>query len=457
MLWCALAGELLHGANAALQDRLRAALRNGQPNIVFILADDLGYGDLGCYGQSRIKTPNIDALAKAGTRFTQFYAGSTVCAPSRAVLMTGLHTGHSRIRNNDQNPLLPEDITLAKILSKARYQTAMLGKWGLGLPGSTGEPGKQGFDEWRGYLDQVHAHDYYPSKLYRNGEEWPMDQNANGQRGLYVPDLMIQMTTNYIRTAQFRPFFLFLPTTLPHANNERGAATGNGMEIPSDAPYSSEPWPAPEKNKAAMISRLDADVGRILTALRNYKLETNTIVIFTSDNGPHSEGGVKADFHKSSGGLRGIKRDLYEGGIRVPFIVRWPGKVPAGRVSSEVGTFWDIMPTLLECAGLPQPRGIDGISLYREWVGLAQTNRHDHLYWEFHENGSKQAARKGEWKAVRNEPGKPLELYNLNSDPSETKDVSGEQPEIVKSMEKILKEERRDEARWPLLPRKTER
>ncbi len=443
-------------AHAALDPRarLQAALSTGQPNIVLILADDLGYGDLGSYGQARIRTPNLDALAREGTRFTQFYAGSTVCAPSRAVLMTGRHTGHNRVRGNEQNPLLPEDLTLAKLLAKGGYQTAMLGKWGLGLLGTTGDPARQGFQEWRGYLDQVHAHDYYPAQLYRNGEVWPLEQNAEGRKGLYVQDLMIQMTTNYIRTAQFRPFFLYLPWTLPHANNERGAATGNGMEIPSDAPYSKEAWPAPERNKAAMITRLDTDVGKVLAALKAYKLETNTIVIFTSDNGPHSEGGVKAAFHKSSGPLRGIKRDLYEGGIRVPFIVRWPGKVPAGRVSDEVGTFWDLLPTLAECARLPQPSGIDGLSLYREWVGLAQTNRHDHLYWEFHEGGSKQAARKGEWKGLRTEVGKPLELYNLKSDPGETNNLAAHYPEWVVAFEKILRSARNDEAHWPLTPKK---
>ncbi|MBI3867669.1 MAG: arylsulfatase [Verrucomicrobia bacterium] len=432
---------------------VEAAMARRQPNILLIVADDLGYGDLGCYGQQRIRTPNLDRLAREGARFTQFYAGSTVCAPSRAVLMTGRHTGHQRIRGNDQRPLLPGEGLLASLLQKGRYQTALFGKWGLGQAGSSGEPNRQGFEEWRGYLDQVHAHDYYPSNLFRNGEPWALPQNENGRKGLYAQDLFMQMTTNYLRTAQFRPFFLYLAWTLPHANNELGRATGNGMEIPSDAPYSSEPWPAPEKNKAAMITRMDRDVGRVLDILRAYKMETNTLVLFTSDNGPHSEGGVKAEFHKSSGPLRGIKRDMYEGGIRVPLIARWPGRIPAGRVSEELWAFWDLLPTLTDCALLPRPEGIDGLSMYRDLLGLATTNRHAHLYWEFHEGGSKQAARVGDWKGIRNEAGGKLELYNLKSDIGETNNVAAARPDVVEKVEAILKSARTDDPDWPLKPK----
>ena len=432
---------------------LAAAKERRQPNILLLLADDLGYGDLGCYGQTRIKTPNLDRMAREGTRFTQFYAGSCVCAPSRAVLLTGKHTGHCRIRGNEQQPLLPEDITLAKVLEKSGYQTAAFGKWGLGQAGTTGVPNNQGFEEWRGYLDQTHAHDYYPSNLFRNLEPWELEANKNGKKALYSPDLFLLMTTNFLRTAKYRPFFLYLPFTLPHANNELGQVTGNGMEIPSDAPYSKEPWPQPEKNKAAMITRLDRDVGVILESLGHYGMQSNTLVLFASDNGPHSEGGVKANFHKSSGPFRGIKRDLYEGGIRVPMIAWWPGKVPAGRVSDQMWAMWDLVPTLAETAGLPSPKGIDGISMYRSLFGLVQTNHHDFLYWEFHENGSKQAVRMGDWKAIQNDLGEPLELYQLTLDPGETNNVAAAQPQVVAAISNYLKTARTENPTWPLKQR----
>lgn len=425
------------------------------PNIVLILADDLGYGDVGCYGQTRIRTPNLDRLAAEGTRYTQFYAGSTVCAPSRAVLMTGKHTGHARIRGNERYALTNDDITLARVLSKAGYQTAAFGKWGLGLEGSGGEPNLHGFDEWFGFLDQNAAHNYYPPTLYRNDHVWEVPGNANGGKGIYVQDLFNRVTTNFLSSAQWRPFFLYLPYTLPHANNELGQATGNGMEIPSDAPYSKESWPAPEKNKAAMISRLDADVGLLMETLRLRKLYTNTLVLFTSDNGPHSEGGVHADFHRSSGPFRGIKRDLYEGGIRVPMIAWWPGRIPSGRVSEEVWAAWDLLPTIAEFAGVPAPKEIDGLSMYRDLIGLVQTNHHDFLYWEFHENGSKQAVRMGDWKAVRPELGASLELYDLKQDIGETNNVAGVHPEVTEKIETYLKTARSEHPIWPLKPKKT--
>src|SRR6185437_10636866 len=285
-----------------------------------ILADDLGYGDLGCYGQNKIRTPNIDGLAREGMRFTQCYAGCTVCAPSRCCLMTGMHTGHARIRGNANVPLAADDLTIAEVLKPAGYRTALIGKWGLGNEGTTGIPNKHGFDEFFGYLDQVHAHNYYPEFLWRNERRWPVPGNANGQKRDYSNDWFTRAATNFVRINQKHPFFLYLAYTLPHANNELGARTGNGMEVPGDAPYSNEGWPQPEKNKAAMITRLDTDVGKVLEKLRELKLERDTIIFFASDNGPHREGGVNPKYFDSSGNLRGIKRDLFEGGIRVPMI-----------------------------------------------------------------------------------------------------------------------------------------
>jgi arylsulfatase A-like enzyme len=427
------------------------------PNIIFILADDLGYGDLGCYGQKRIKTPNIDKLAAEGMRFTQCYAGSTVCAPSRSVLMTGLHSGHTRIRGNNAYPLQPEDVTVASVLKKANYKTGLIGKWGLGLQGTTGTPGKHGFDEFAGFLSQTHAHQYYPTSVWRFSDfsdkefMWMLDGNTNDQRKVYIHDLFTQGATNFLRVNRQHPFFLYLAYTAPHANNELGRAQGNGMEVPSDAPYSNEDWPQTEKNKAAMITRLDRDIGRLLDLLKAFKIETNTVVFFASDNGPHSEGGVKAEFHHSSGPLRGIKRDMYEGGIRVPMIVRWPGKINAGAVSDFPWAFWDFLPTAADIAGAANhvPKNIDGISVLPTLLGQKQ-KPHEFFYWEFHEKGSKQAVRTGDWKAVRLAINKPLELYDLKTDPGETNNVAPAHPEVVAKIETFLKTARTPSEKWPL-------
>jgi arylsulfatase A-like enzyme len=297
-----------------------------KPNIIFILADDLGYGDLGCYGQTKIKTPNLDRLAAEGMRFNHFYAGSTVCAPSRCVLMTGLHTGHALIRGNAKVALRPQDLTVAEVLNRAGYRTCLVGKWGLGNEGTTGVPQRKGFDEFIGYLDQTHAHDYYTDYLWRYdppsgakpGHDGRIDflENQGGKKGLYMDDLFTTAALSFVRINkpnqfnQHRPFFLYLAYTIPHANNEEGRSTGNGMQVPSDAPYSEQPWPQPEKNKAAMITRMDADIGRLMDKLKELKIEDHTIVFFSSDNGPHKEGGVDPKFFQSSGPLRGIKRDL---------------------------------------------------------------------------------------------------------------------------------------------------
>jgi arylsulfatase A-like enzyme len=443
---------VLHLNAAALRERPK-----NPPNIVFILADDLGYGDLGCYGQKRIKTPNIDKLAAEGMRFTQCYAGTTVCAPSRCCLMTGMNSGHARIRGNNAYPLRDEDVTVAEVLRGAGYRTGLMGKWGLGLQETSGTPGKQGFDEFAGYLSQTHAHQYYPTNIWRFSDfsdkefMWMLDGNANDQRKVYVPDLCTKGATNFITINRREPFFLYLAYTLPHANNELGKATGNGMEVPSDAPYSNEDWPQTEKNKAAMITRMDRDIGRVLSYLKTFKIETNTVVFFASDNGPHSEGGVKAAFHHSSGPLRGIKRDMYEGGIRVPMIVRWPGKIEAGVVSDFPWAFWDFLPTAAEIAGATNrvPKNIDGMSVLPTLLGKKQ-EPHEFFYWEFHEKGSKQAVRMGDWKAVRLAMNKPLELYDLKNDIGETNNVAAAHPEIVAKIENYLKTARTPSEMWPL-------
>ena len=437
-----------------------------KPSIIFILADDLGYGDLGCYGQTKIKTPNLDKLAAEGMRFTSFYAGSTVCAPSRCALMTGLHTGHALIRGNADLALRPQDLTVAEALKGAGYRTALIGKWGLGNPNTTGVPQKKGFDQFLGYLDQVHAHDYYTDYLWRydpprHGQpgydgriEFP--ENQGGKRGLYTDDLFNTAALNFVRINKpeplnhYRPFFLYLAYTIPHANNEEGQRSGNGMQVPSDAPYTDQPWPPAERNKAAMITRLDGYVGQLLDKLQELKIDDDTIILFASDNGPHKEGGADPNFFRSAGALRGIKRDLYEGGIRVPLIVRWPGKVKPGTVNDQAWAFWDFLPTVAEIAGVKLPEKVNGISMRSALLGGPQTNRHEFLYWEFHERGFQQAVRMGDWKAVRLRFGAALELYDLGADPGEKQNVAAQHPEIVARIEEYLKTARTESEHWPI-------
>ncbi|MBX6313470.1 MAG: arylsulfatase [Isosphaeraceae bacterium] len=434
----------------------RAAAAEGRkPNILFILADDLGYGDLGCYGQRQIRTPNLDRLAAEGMRFTQCYAGSTVCAPSRCCLMTGLHTGHARVRGNALVPLQPEDVTVAEVLKAAGYATGLVGKWGLGEPGTTGVPNRQGFDEFFGYLNQHHAHNYYPEFLWKNETKYPLAGNVEKdniatKRVQYSPDLFVREAIGFLDRHEDGPFFLYLAPTLPHANNERGRAEGNGMEVPSDAPYSDRPWPPPQKNHAAMITRLDGDVGKVLDHLRQLGLERDTIVFFSSDNGPHKEGGADPEFFRSSGPLRGFKRAMYDGGIRVPMIVRWPDHVPAGTTSEQIWAFWDFLPTAAELAGTSAPGGLDGLSIVPTLLGQGTQPQHDFLYWEFHEGGFKQAVRTGDWKAVRLAPGKPLELYDLKTDPGETRNIADQHPDVIASIEAYLRRARTDSPDFPV-------
>jgi arylsulfatase A-like enzyme len=359
------------------------------------------------------------------------------------------------VRGNAAVPLATNEITVAEMLRAAGYQTGLIGKWGLGLTNTSSTPDQRGFDEWFGFLSQQHAHQYYPDHLWRssvvgahNLDKFELLENQAGAKGGYVHDLFTQMATNYIRVSRYKPFFLYLAYTIPHANN---GMKERGMEVPSDEPYSKENWPQPEKNKAAMITRLDRDIGALLAELRRHKIESNTVIFFTSDNGPHKEGGVKPEFLGSSGPLRGIKRDMYEGGIRVPMIACWPGKIPPQSVSDQVWAFWDFLPTAAELAGVKPPDGVDGISMLPALLGKKQTNQHEFLYWEFHEGGSKQAVRMGSWKAVRKSPGSPLELYDLASDLGETNNVAGSQPRVVGKIEDYLKTARTESEHWPLL------
>jgi arylsulfatase A-like enzyme len=439
--------------------RVAGAEPTPRPNVIMVLADDLGYGDVGCYGQKQIQTPNIDRLAAEGMRFTQCYAGSTVCAPSRCCLMTGLHTGHARVRGNALVPLESQDATVAELLKAAGYRTALIGKWGLGEPGSTGVPNRKGFDYFFGYLNQVHAHNYYPDYLWRNEEKFPLPGNVvekgvASKRTTYSHDLFTQAALKFVEKSD-KPFFLYLAYTIPHANNEAGK---QGMEVPSDAPYTEKPWPQQQKNHAAMITRLDADVGKLVKRLQELKLDDKTIIFFSSDNGPHREGGADPKFFGSSGPLRGIKRDLYEGGIRVPMIVRWPGRIKAGAVSEQAWAFWDFLPTAAELAGAKIPEKLDGISLVPALVGEKAAGRpqpsHEFLYWEFHEGGFSQAVRMGDWKLVRRPYGKDPapELYNLKSDLGEAKNVAGEYKDVVAKIEAYLKDARTDAKQWPVPP-----
>ena len=433
-----------------------------RPNIIFILADDLGYGDLGCYGQTRIKTPNLDQLAAEGIRFTDCYAGSTVCAPSRAALMLGQHTGHVFLRGNSESqPLRPEHVTVVKVLHAAGYRTAMIGKWALGDEATTGLPELQGFDEVVGYLNQTHAHDYYTDYLWRHDPvsgfhgRITLYGNLGGKHGDYTHDLFTKAALNFVKNNKpdqfnrYRPFFLYLAYTIPHANNEEGRRTGNSMQVPSAAPYTDEPWTAQEKNKAAMITRLDADIGRLREKLKELKIDTTTVIFFTSDNGPHAEG-VDPKFHSSAGPLRGIKRDLYEGGIRVPMIVYWPAKIRPEQVSNFAWANWDFLPTAADIALTPAPKGIDGISIYPLLTGQVQRNRHEFLYWEFHERGFQQAARMGDWKAVRPQADEALELYNLKTDIGEQVNVAKSNPEVVAQFEAYFQTARTESPNWPI-------
>jgi len=473
------------GSGVSSQSRL--------PNIVLILADDLGYSELGCYGQQKIKTPNLDRMAAEGMRLTQFYAGAPVCAPSRCVLMTGKHLGHAAIRDNSevqpegQWPLPAEEVTIAEILKSRGYATAAIGKWGLGPPGSSGDPNAQGFDLFFGYNCQRHAHNHYPSWLYRNHERialnnpefsahqrFPDGANPNDPTAYnqyigndYAPDRMLAEALDFIEKNRDRPFFLYYATTVPHL----------ALQVPRDSleeylgqfpetPYLGDrgylPYFAPRATYAAMVSRLDRDVGRILEEIKRLGLDANTLVIFTSDNGPtHGRGGGPEEgvggsdsvFFESAGSFNGLKGSVFEGGLRVPMIARWPGKIPPGTVSDHVGVFYDFLPTFAEIVAAEVPANIDGISLLPTLLGEPERQRqHEFLVWEFYGYGGQQAVRFGPWKAIRRDcyrsPDGPLMLFNLDTDPGETHDVASEHPDLVEQAELILKREHVDSPFW---------
>jgi arylsulfatase A-like enzyme len=431
-----------------------------KPNILFILADDLGYGEVGYTGAGagKIQTPNIDKLAKEGLRFSQAYAGAPVCAPSRCALITGLHTGHAFIRGNAKISLRPSDTTVPETLKAQGYATMTAGKWGLGVADSTGTPNKKGFDYFYGFLDQTHAHNSWPTFLYRNNEVVKLRNVVpnEGQYGQGVATVKLDFANDLFndeilrfmdRTPAEKPFFIYAAFTAPHANNESKLC-----DVPDLGPYADKDWPQPEKLKAALITRLDRYVGDIMQKLHEKHLDENTLVIFTSDNGPHEEGSNHAVFDDAAGPLRGIKRDVYDGGFREPFIARWPGHVQPGD-TRQVIAFWDFLPTAAELAGAAPPKTTDGLSFVPTLLGRPeQQKQHDFLYWEFHERGFEQAVlmRDGNWKGVRHSLTQPLELYNLNTDIGEKTNVAAAHPDIVAKITQFLATARTDSEEFPV-------
>lgn len=447
-------------------DPLNAAEK---PNLIWIMADDLGYGEVGCYGQKIIQTPNLDRMAREGMRFTQFYAGATVCAPSRSVLMTGQHHGRTRVRGNAgaNNPaaqaLKPDDFTVAKLLQQAGYATALIGKWGLGDvgPAETGLPPRHGFDYFFGYLNQRHAHNHFPDFLWRNEERialpnvvTPVGGDGAGYAAdgvLYADDLLTDEALKFVANHQDRPFFLYWSLVIPHANNERNRELKDGAHVPDYGPYAKEDWPKQDKGHAAMITRLDGYVGRMFDHLRLLDLEKNTLVIFTSDNGPHNESSHNLSRFQPSGPFSGIKRSLTDGGIRVPTIAWWPGRVKAGSESAHGGYFGDWMATAAELAGVQPPANIDSISFAPTLLGnVAAQKQHEFLYWEFHEGGFKQAALyQGRWKGIRaGAADAPVQLFDLHNDAAEKADVAAKHADIAKRIGDYLQTARTPLPEW---------
>jgi len=440
------------------------------------MADDLGYADLGCYGQKLIQTPCIDQMAREGMRFTQCYAGACVCAPSRSVLMTGQHTGHTRVRENKcrvggvrdeitgggcRLPLKDEDVTVAEVLKQAGYATGITGKWGLGEAATSGVPTRQGFDEWLGYLNQNHAVFYYTDYLWRNEEKMILEGNKDGKRQQYTHDLFTEFALDFIRNHREKPFFLYVAYTIPHFN----------IEVPCTEPYTDKPWPEKAKIFAAMITRMDRDVGRILDLLEKLGIDDgiddNTIVFFCSDNGGAGNGGP---MFNSNGSLKGDKGGFDEGGIRTPIVVRWPprllvedksggwpGKVPAGKVSDTPWYYADVMPTLAELAGAKPPKNIDGVSVLPTLLGKQQNLDDRFMYWESPPPKLRQVVRWRHWKARRRKQNKSLELYDLAKDLREEHNVAGEHPDVVARFETYLKTARTDSPNWPMTRRSEEK
>lgn len=420
-----------------------------RPNIIFIMADDIGYGDLGCYGQQQIRTPNIDRLATEGLRFTQAYAGAPVCTPSRSVLMTGLHNGHTPARDNIPHYhtyLEEDDVTVAEVLKNAGYRCGGFGKWSLGDPGTVGRATNQGFETWFGYLNQDHAHYYYTEYLDDNEGRLELTGNSKSHAH-YSHDLIAERALDFIRENQDGPFFLYGAFTLPHFSSE--TEDPDGLAVPSTDPYTEKDWSAKAKKYAAMIHRLDRDVGRIMSLLKELDIADNTLVIFTSDNGGH-EG--TPEHLNTSGPLRGFKRNLTEGGIRVPFIARWPGRIPAGAVSNESIAFWDMLPTFAALAGTKPPPGIDGISIVDALAGGRIMNPHEYLYWDYGHCRDRydQAVRMGNWKGIRLGSGSQIELYDLETDVGETNNVAANHPDVAKKMEAIMEAAVRPNNKYPV-------
>ena len=453
-----------------------ATTANGQadaksrPNIVVILADDLGYGDLGCFGQKTLKTPAIDAMAGEGMRFTQFYAGGTVCAPSRCVMLTGRHGGRALIRGNSDRPIVvrPGETTVASVLKAAGYATACVGKWGVGTPAYLTNSNDVGFDHFFGYLNNAHAHNPYPEFLVRNGAverlrneaapEWKKWQDPalpNGGRGVaakrldYAPDLLVADAMRFVRDHRTSPFFLLLSLNTPHANNE---AKDKGMEVDDLGEFAAADWPDAEKGFAAMIRNIDRDTGRVLALLKELGIEKNTLVIFTSDNGPHHEGGHQADFFDSNGKFRGTKRDLAEGGIRVPMIAWWPGTIAPGGENDRQWYAGDLMATAAELAGVAPPEKLDSDSFVAALHGRPSEDkwkRKSPLYWEFYEGKTAQAVRFGKWKAIRSPMFTgPIELYDMSNDFDEKRDYSQRRPDLTNHANNLLNKHHHPDPNW---------
>jgi arylsulfatase A len=451
-------------ASLAIASCSQAQKEKPLPNIVYILADDLGYGDLSCYGQKNFSTPNIDRLAQQGILFTQHYTGCTVSAPSRASLMTGLHTGHTSVRGNKGTkpegnwPLSAESFTVAELLKTKGYVTGGFGKWGLGYIDTEGDPNAQGFDEFYGYNCQTLAHNYYPDHLWHNHEKIILHENDSGKTGAYSADLIHKAALDFIEKNKNGHFFVYYATTIPHAElyakeeymqvfrdkfepekSFKGVDSGSTFRL---GPYGSQP--EAHAAFAAMIRELDDYVGELLDKLKELGLEKNTIVMFASDNGPHQEGGADPDYFNSNGALRGYKRDMYEGGIRTPMLVKWPGKVKEGITTDHISAFWDILPTFADIIGAKAPKNLDGISFLPVLLGKNGQKEHDYVYWEFHEQGGKMGVRMENWKAVKlnidKDPEAAPELYDLSKDIGETNNIASSNPVIVKKMEDIMKQ-----------------
>lgn len=473
-----LSGVVLSFFTACNTENDRHSNKLNPPNIIYILADDLGYGDLSSFGQTKFDTPHIDALAKEGMLFKRHYSGSTVCAPSRSALLTGQHTGHTQIRGNKelsgegQFPMNSENHTIAELLKGQGYVTGAFGKWGLGFIGSEGDPNNQGFDTFYGYNCQREAHRYYPKHLWSNDKKVLLSGNDFVHKVTFAPDIIHEQALNFIEKNKDTTFFMYYPTVMPHAEiiMPDGALMdkfrGKYPETPYvakrvGADYGDDPFvgkyycsqPEPHATFAAMIALLDKHVGEVVAKLKELGLDKNTIIVFTSDNGPHKEGGADPVFFNSSGGLRGVKRDLYEGGVRVPMIARWPGKIKPNTTSDHVSAFWDMMPTFAELTNATKPENIDGISLVPTLFGKEQ-KKHDFLYWEFIEQGGRQAVLKDNWKLVHLKvsiKGKSYyELYNLSNDPQEKNNIIRANPEKFEVLKAIMNEQHTVSAEYPI-------